>query len=57
MNQADHFDMDREDALRELSFQRQALRARALHDVPGDPDRYDECDCSACNEGMSDDEQ
>jgi hypothetical protein len=60
MNQADHFGMDRDDALRELGFQRQALRAVAaralLHEVPGDPDRLDECACLACNEGMSDDD-
>jgi len=60
MNQADHRDMDREDALRELGFQRQALRAVAaralLHDAPGDPDRLDECECLACNEWMSDDD-
>ena len=59
MNQADHFDMDRDDALRELGFQRQALRAVAaralLHDVPGDPDRLNEDDqaesaeCARCH--------
>jgi hypothetical protein len=52
MNQADHFDMDREDALRELGFRRQALRAVAaralLHNVPGDPDRLDECEDCEC---------
>jgi hypothetical protein len=42
------------DTVRELTSRRQALRAVAasalLHDVPGDPDRLDECECEGDDE-------
>lgn len=60
VNQQDHFDLDAADTVRELKFQRQALHAVAaralLHDVPGDPDRLDECDCLACSEWLYDEQ-
>lgn len=57
MNQVDHFDLDREDALRELGYQTLAARirlqqriARNSPMVQPDARETDECECMACKE-------